>query len=1028
MARSVATLVRVQFFVFPSTITLHMSTRELLTTDAILWQNVITAVAPVHSPGSFLTHDVGLATTSFTLANRHLGYSSALYGSQATSVTSFADLRWVGATVTMWIVELSRPNPADYLQIFKGVVVDYEMRQDGVTVNCEQRRDWNKLVTPQFITRDKYPYASENSVGQPLPIIIGAMRDVPYRSPWVNAYSNPVSTQAADPLAKNALPRIAGGRRTGQSVLADVGLGGTGAKAKIIIAGHKVKKLCDVNAGCGSFMRTATGKLALVEPASGDIFNNATEAGFLMPDSAQTEMYGILPSEVNPAGFTSFQSPFATLVYGDGARALLDPWNDVSYARIAGTVGSPLSLLAAFPTISPAPGIGGVAYFYIGYRTVGTITGARASVIYLYDTGTNTHLDLALPASATPAIFYISIGAALTPAFQWDFSGTKFIADQLTGGELHVFFVGFSQKTIPNREIVMPSRVVTTRGQRPVQRHPFESPRNPSYIPYVTQQTLPPTSQLTGEFFANVEGLYDSAAATGFADGTFTGVTGALIERPPDALALLLCMFGGQTYAQIESDAGPLGSFVDARDRMKTWRQSDMVCAFAVSENTDVMTVLTFLAQSALSWVYLSPHDDKWKIIPWRPGSVTTTYGRDLSREDLLAPPTVRVLPLSHLSTGVRISYGYDGATKTYLHETYLGSSGSSSGFTGRNLRDESVTLFAVVNDKLDFNDNGTVRSTTIPAGVYAPDNLAQGITTFMNSPNTATPNKFKCAWGSVVTLGFNDKIDWDHGGPFSATVAPGAFASFEDLAAAVQTAMQTVDVNFICTYSRTTRKVTVQRVGGTFALKFGTGPNLGRSIAATLGFPLVDTAQAPILPGIYAVEEEKFIIVGSAPFELPFQTGPNGLLGTRQTCAEALGFDFVRDTNGGLAVRGWGGDSPKNLRELDLALAVSKYGLKRDTQVQLLAVNDSDTAREIRNRLATLLAEPRVTVTFASERIPDMQRGDIFSFQEDMDLVYPFPRVGSDGEWAGKTFMAVELLQHAGPSWHTEVIAVEVF
>ena len=49
-----------------------------------------------------------------------------------------------------------------------------------------------------------------------------------------------------------------------------------------------------------------------------------------------------------------------------------------------------------------------------------------------------------------------------------------------------------------------------------------------------------------------------------------------------------------------------------------------------------------------------------------------------------------------------------------------------------------------------------------------------------------------------------------------------------------------------------------------------------------------------------------------------------------------------------------------------------------------------------------------------------------VIAFTGEMDDRLPFPRYGSDGTWANKTFRVLEAEQDLGPSYHTEAYAIE--
>jgi hypothetical protein len=119
---------------------------------------------------------------------------------------------------------------------------------------------------------------------------------------------------------------------------------------------------------------------------------------------------------------------------------------------------------------------------------------------------------------------------------------------------------------------------------------------------------------------------------------------------------------------------------------------------------------------------------------------------------------------------------------------------------------------------------------------------------------------------------------------------------------------------------------------------------------------------------------------------------------------------------------------TPKGNREIALRKTAARYGARRDVEVEGRAIYDTRTALSLRNRIADLLGQPRVTITFNTTKAPDIERGDVFEFRSDMDNFVPYPGLGSDGLWTGKRFVVVEVVHHLGPSSRdTTIVAVDV-
>lgn len=83
-----------------------------------------------------------------------------------------------------------------------------------------------------------------------------------------------------------------------------------------------------------------------------------------------------------------------------------------------------------------------------------------------------------------------------------------------------------------------------------------------------------------------------------------------------------------------------------------------------------------------------------------------------------------------------------------------------------------------------------------------------------------------------------NNKLDFNDGGDKNATIAAGFYKDPHELAAAVQTAMDTLSSDTItCVYSDSTGKFTIATDGAALSLEWNTGTNTAQSIVTKLGF-----------------------------------------------------------------------------------------------------------------------------------------------------------------------------------------------
>jgi len=83
-----------------------------------------------------------------------------------------------------------------------------------------------------------------------------------------------------------------------------------------------------------------------------------------------------------------------------------------------------------------------------------------------------------------------------------------------------------------------------------------------------------------------------------------------------------------------------------------------------------------------------------------------------------------------------------------------------------------------------------------------------------------------------------NNKLDFNDGGDKNATIAAGFYKDPLELAAAVQTAMDTLSSDTItCVYSSSTGKFTIATDGAALSLEWNTGTNTAQTIGGKLGF-----------------------------------------------------------------------------------------------------------------------------------------------------------------------------------------------
>lgn len=968
---------------------------------ARVWVPLLADVGSIADPGGFVSTDLGLATTQLLLART------------ALDTTLLID----GAEVSVWLWDrgLKGGSFDDALCVLAGgCVIDWSCNADTISLVVRQRTDWNRDLVPVEVTPEAYPHAPEDSIGQFVPIVYGRLRDVPFRYPWPEY---PLAEDTTFGLTYRGLSLLLGGRRAGAAVLVDTGRGAgatNNPKARVLVASHKCKTVADLTNGCGVYAKMGEHLVPLDPAAPGDVINTTTEAGLLIPDNTDLAWISATPVDVDVVA-NSAENP----------RALLDTFNDQNWARFDWAAGY-RTVRMKMPALQDLGDMTEV-YLFAGYRSVAS-TNLK---IRLRNTSTGTTVDGALAASATRRIVMARIATAWVAPLStnpWDFSeielelGWPTSAPAVSGsGTGEGYFAGFVVRFKPRQELIESEKVFEHQATRPITRFPGKGMFEKTvWQPYTARDVLPAVQELLGKFFANVEGYADDGEFA--AAGSFTDVAGALIERAPDMLAHQLVRYANEPLANIEQGVGAYGSFKDARALLRDPRLLDMTFALSVNQTTDVMTAISWLSQSSVSLVMLDRFTNRWRFLPWR-ADAPTDYPWKFRPQDIVeqALPEASRTPLTQVLTGLAMGYGYDAATKAFQHRVRLAWNGSASGHKYRGVRDEYLTVVAAVNDKLDFATSGS-KVATLTAGGYDGPGYAAMLSTAMKTADAT--REFCVVHGVTIVTGYNDEIfyrDATAGVDRTVPLTPGVY-TMEGAGAMVSAALDAANgvPPSSLTYSRSTRKFNFARAGGALWLYRATGSVKSQRLYLTLGFDNVGTT---VLGGATTAtgegqRAEEFLTISclSGALDLLWENGANGLNGLRKNCASLCGFLGLRDSNAGGATRSWLADSPKSNREALLLRTAQRYGAKRDTVEDLRAVAETDTAREVRDRLVALLGKPRMEVKFSTHAAPDIERGRVFEFSSDFDALVTYPDPDSDGLWTGKRFVVVEAEQLLGP------------
>jgi hypothetical protein len=246
------------------------------------------------------------------------------------------------------------------------------------------------------------------------------------------------------------------------------------------------------------------------------------------------------------------------------------------------------------------------------------------------------------------------------------------------------------------------------------------------------------TSYVVSTGILTVTTANTSTPAAGFAEITIRTRSG-LIEKAPDVATHMLANYGAEPIAKIERTVGEFGSFIDARDNLKTYQGRDMTFALSVDKATDVMTALAWIGQGSLSAIFLDRFTDKWRMRPWRLNA-PVDYPWTFRPEDIVEPYGMRVsrTPLSSLSTGVQVTYSYSAHKQGTVQKNRVAWDGSQAGQKWRGVRDENL-LVDTSNNKLTWFVVGVSAFTaTLTSGFYTPATFMSHVDAQMKAADPA--------------------------------------------------------------------------------------------------------------------------------------------------------------------------------------------------------------------------------------------------------------------------------------------------
>ena len=987
-------LVKVELTV-PSTLTLKMADDSLTTTGPEYWEPLLGDHGPIVAEGSYLTADVSPATFSFSIRDR----KAAAQAAGLTALDLLASYRWHGAKVTAYLWEGGVAGVAPQ-QVFGGVVVSYALGTYEVTFQCMQATDWNKRMPLVEVTRARWPRAPEETVGMGVPERWGKWRDVEARATGAARW---------DASFQHGMMSAAGARRGARGIVVNAGRGDGAEKGLVLFASHALKTFNDEANGCTPLLEVG-GHLCDLDPIGGDVVNAADGTGFKITDIVAGTDPFVVWYPLPPIDVVKQASNNA-----DAVRSALDPLNETSFVLMDYDAGFRTAEYR-FPQVG-APGTVRAYYLVAGW------SGGSANAQALL-TNTSSGLSDTINLTATSFPVAASVLSTHVPGTDWNIANYKVVLQfngVSTGQVCKVHYVGIAVQFRPEWPVVVPA---ITRVYYAPRKHKNWHPTDGGSPNLARREGIevPAKEHVDSTFYGTLDGFADDGG------GSITGVASALIERPPDVLNHLLQRLGIGT-GSIETGVGIPGSLVDARAAFLTWLGNPMESSLGVGPDFEQASdVIQRLCSDVLGWAYISRFDSKWHMVPWKPGRAVD-YDRTIMKDDLSTLPTCS-FSADDVVNDIELGFMLDEYTNRCIMTTALGDGRSIAGYRYRNLRDEQITVVTSAQDRLNWLRGATTNVITCTAGDYTPGGLADHVTSKMNTADAARFHQ--CCYGPRIVANVSDRLDINDGAAKLISFTPGDYGTFDALCAHIQTQLNASSSNWSCTYSKATKLVTIARSAGTAQLKFNSGGATSRCVAPALGFDWsADLTGSASYTGVVQVAEEFFVLakregsgIDNPPFQVLLETGADGAnAGTPRNIAALLGFDSSRDLLGATI---YSAHSPKNNREQTIATSILRYGPKRQFHRDLTTVSDTDTAREVRNRILALLAEPLLRVSFETERMPDIERGQVFQTDGSLDTEVPFPRPGSDGSWASKKFMVYRVTQNTGPTFTTIVEAVE--
>ena len=984
---------------FPSSRTLRLTDApEPIEVGTETFVPFVSDVDAIRAPGDFGGPGLQPATTAITIANVRMPHQA----DGKVFANLLTEYRFHGAAIRVYLWERSLTNPVDRLCVFnKGVVRRYRANRETVTLEATQSPSWVRQVPPKSANRTDYPALLDAFDGAPLAIVYGDHSAQGMRGPFGGGYGT------GSPTPKMVQEDAGGGLFALPGVVVDPGNSASGSKARILFAGHDVKAIKGASSGRSAFI-VAEDRLATLDDTALSIVNTGQHAGLDLALGSLKAYVGLMPTDIRVSGGTENNT-------AKDPMSALQPLDEVSFAFLDQAAGYHV-LSAIVPDFSP----------------LGTMIELRYEILYATASGNlvvylNAGTALGLPSTGSLQLPGQAQGAVNAAAYSKDWR----IATGVAGAtqELILKFSAGANQTArihlaalvavyrPNLNLIVAQSVNQDLRRRllteAIRRGGVlgrGSATDYAVARRIREATTSPAQYgLSASMYANLLGQADDGS------GTYTGVASELIQRAPDIMRHFLTTYGAVSAGDIESGSTAFGSFVAARDSLRTRVGSEFIFAVRIADRMSTEDALQSMAAQSLSCVFMDRFDGKFKIVPWTRYKAVDV-DRKFYAEDVIDLEVEHEQDLE-ASPGVRVQYAYDHFRGKFMGDSSLGSGRSSSGLVEIGARDQAQVVTTGVNDKVDFDD-GASRTVTLASSSYTPAGAAKELRAKLNSVGTTDK---RAGWGFAIEASENDRLDFNDGAARTASFTAAVYETVEEWIAEIVRGIQ-------ATGSTALTGITYNSSFGTFTFTWGsavtlngnTGANKARTILPWLGFNIhADSASATSHVSAVARWKDRYFVcrenTGTA-LTLKCATGANAATSALRLFGfETLGLDISTATQPFAHY-------PRGGREAEATTALAYTAEERPT-IQLPWVRETAVAVDVRDRAFDLFHRaPPIVVRFRTKRAPDLQRMRVVEFDADLDPIWRYP----GGSWAGRRFWVVEVQQNGRPSLDQEIVLVE--